>query len=139
MRKTILFLCTVILFSCGEQSTGRKVNQQRRSISPNKKYVLQVSIISNEQHGFKKWWQIKITDTATGKEFIDNDNFPARFNVYWNWGPDNRVWLYNSDDGGIYYWEQRDSIWTENKYDRKKSQLAMPDNFLPDYARYHIY
>ena len=60
--------------------------------------------------------------------------------TYWIWDGQDRVWLYNSDDGRVFYWALTDGTWvkTEWKSGGKKGapmKPVPPPSLYPDYAK----
>ncbi len=112
-------------FSCRERSR----NQTSPLPSLSGKYVLTVPVVREERGGFESFWKVTISDSEGKLLYTDEEGFPARFNVYWVWDEDDRVWLYNSDDGNIFYWEFQDK-WVKNEYDEHNSPLKIPPLLL---------
>ena len=123
---------------CYCQSEGRfetKISQISPLVSPGKKYTLKVIVIEENKNGFNSWWQIEIADTQNNILLLDKDSFPANFNIYWNWDNEERLWVYNSDDGKIYYWEFISGKWAQTEYDRESSKLIPAKDLLPVYEK----
>jgi hypothetical protein len=87
-------------------------NQQQNLTSPNGKYILNVPTSSGA-------WTVTISDPDGNILYKDVSNFLANFNAYWCWDKENRVWLYNSDDGKIYFWENTNNHWQRTHWGRK--------------------
>lgn len=51
-------------------------------------------------------------------------------NAYFGWDEQDRIWLYNSDDGSIWRWELVKGSWNKLQSSRED---GMPDWILPDY------
>ncbi|MBN1149866.1 hypothetical protein JXA84_01450 [candidate division WOR-3 bacterium] len=96
-------------------------------------YVLTVPAVREERGGYSNYWKVTISDSEGELLYTDEEGFPARFNVYWTWDDSDRAWLYNSDDGCIYYWEYK-GVWTKTKHEKKTDSLRIPDDLLPPYA-----
>jgi hypothetical protein len=110
-------------------STGKqRENQRSPATSPNGLYILEVPIEN-------RLWTVKIFDQQHRLLYTDQDSdFLGRFNSYWHWDKNNRVWMYNSDNGEIDYWESQVGKWQKQKWDRQDKTLAPPREMYPDYA-----
>jgi len=76
---------------------------------------------------------VTITDTnGTVLHKDDASEMVGNLNVYWGWDSQDRVWVYNSDDGRIWRWELADGGW--QKIEAQKSD-GIPDFVLPEYAK----
>jgi hypothetical protein len=112
-----------------------KPNQAPDRIAPSGAYRLQVPIEDD-------CWRVTIS-TADGNrvEYRDKDSkFLGWFNVYWCWDSADRVWLYNSDDGQVYFWEKAPDGWHKTWWGRGtrgliERDLAPPVELYPEYAR----
>ena len=109
--------------------------QNKYQISPlpsrDKKYILTVPIIHKKRNGFTHWWQVTISDSSKKILYKDTEGFPARFNVYWDWDNKNRIWLKNSDDGFVYYWELKNEGWNKILFDSNQNDVKIPEDFHP--------
>ena len=105
----------------------QKENQRSPVASPNGLYILEVPIENRR-------WTVKIFDQAHTLLYADADsNFFGRFNSYWAWDKDSRVWLYNSDNGQIFYWESVAGQWKKHPYDTDPT-LKPPREMYPKYV-----
>jgi hypothetical protein len=109
-------------------------NQRHTAPSPDGRFVLEVRV---ESPAFdERYWVVHISEG--GREvYHDPDlDIAGRFNAYWGWDDDDRVWLYHSDASDIYYWEQDPGGgWTRHAWDRQApGALHPPDYVLPAYA-----
>ena len=125
-------LLALSLINCESQED--KPNQKQPFASPSGKYILLVpiEINSKDQH---QYWRVTITD-ANGKVlFKDDSHFVANLNVYWYWDKDDRVWLKNSDNGSVYYWQQDASgAWKRYEWERSnKEPHEPPAELFPEY------
>lgn len=104
--------------------------------SPSGKYVLRVPIEHDTTDPLLSdtgVWKVTITDPAGKVLYKDEDSrMVGSLNVYWGWDDQDRVWLYNSDDGRIWRWESAADGW--RKIESRKSD-GIPDFVLPDYAK----
>jgi hypothetical protein len=76
---------------------------------------------------------VTITDTS-GKVLYKDDasEMAGNLNVYWGWVSQDRVWVYNSDDGKIWRWELLNSTWTKIQ---SHTSDGIPAYVLPPYAQ----
>ena len=135
MRK-LLPMCVIIhamfIFNC---TTTRieKPNQKQGFTSPSGRYVLNVPIEEDSQ-AQRHYWRVTISDTNGTVLFKDDAPLLGRFNVYWYWDKDDRVWLVNSDNGNTYYWEvDNNGRWQRTQWhqDDPKS-LSPPPELYPE-------
>ena len=123
----------------------QKPNQREPLSSPSGWYVLTVPI---ERSGRRKgplgygipFWHVTISDPNGTVLYRDpNEDFHGIHNIYWVWDDQDRVWLYNSDDGAVYFYERIESTWTRSRWgDGKPGQglqpAAPPKALYPPYA-----
>lgn len=146
----VLWLCVsgVLLTSCSQRP-----NQKQTLKSPSGRYVLTVPIEPNPTRGGSdRWWTVTITDSHGNQLYKDADSdFAGWLNAYWVWDQADRVWLYNSDDGRVFFWEatsptsqstsQSASVtWTKTEWSGDDTALrdrgvAPPLEVYPDYIR----
>ena len=137
-RLLLFVLLLMVLVGCVERKP--KVNQRSPSVSPSAKYVLKMLIVETDRKDFKTWWQIDISDAQGNVLAKDPVGFPALFNIYWVWDKKDRLWVYNSDDGRVYYYEQvggwprREWVGT-GKGDPRSRSFCPPESLFPDYAK----
>jgi len=110
-------------------------NQQSTLVSPSGRYAMDMDMKGNR-------WIVSISDRDGKLLYRDNDsNFVGHFNVYWVWDNRDRLWLYNSDDGHIYYWIRTSSAWQKAPWsdgtNPRRDEFSAPANLYPDYARQH--
>ena len=145
MRKSrFIMILLIILFSAaillGCRDDRAKPNQQKLSTSPNGKYLAQVSIIEKKFNNYLRWWQFKFFDNKGNAWPADTLKFPARFNIYWIWDKHDRLWVYNSDDGRVYYyeivggWPCREWIGS-GKGDPRSRSFYPPEELYPEYVK----
>ncbi len=96
--------------SCGRQP-GSPLQEQFLE-SPGGSYVLSVPIRVNPEYGGAEVWAVTIEDPEGNILYSDGSSeFVAGLNVYWCWDEEDRVWLYNSDDGRVWFWEAAGTEW----------------------------
>ncbi|MBN2006526.1 MAG: hypothetical protein JXA21_24455 [Anaerolineae bacterium] len=127
------------IFAAGCAATGRAapVNQRQPSRSPDGQYVLTVPVAGNAAG--HETWQVTISDPDGNELYRDVDSeFVGNLNVYWIWDDANRVWLYSSDTGAVYYWEMQNGNWVKTKWGCDELCRAdtptPPDELYPEYA-----
>jgi hypothetical protein len=106
-----------------------KPNQQPLQPSPSGKYVLRMLYEITDDDTY---WKIQISDIDDNVLYKDAEGFLAYFNVYWCWDTCDRVWLYNSDDGRVYFWQAIDSCWHMIKWGAGKVNECVVDVLPPD-------
>ncbi|NLF29677.1 MAG: hypothetical protein GX591_02175 [Planctomycetes bacterium] len=86
-------------------------------------------------------WAIGILDDDGNLVFEDQTDFVALLNIHLGWDDGDRLWLYNSDDGRLYYYARGHQGWKRTAYDKAMAEgpdpLAPPVGFLPEHARKH--
>ncbi|MHC4200085.1 MAG: hypothetical protein ACYSU0_08850 [Planctomycetota bacterium] len=109
-------------------------NQVQRAPSPSGRYRLTMPIEDDR-------WRVTIHDTRGNLEYKDGQSeLPGWFSVYWVWDDSDRVWLYNSDDGNVYFWENTGSGWRKHHWGYSKTRridrdVDPPLALYPDYVR----
>lgn len=86
-----------------------------------------------------EFWKVSIAG-KDGSTFDETTDFLGHFNTYWCWDDSERLWLYNSDDGCVHYWERRGPTWSHVELGHSgdlatSTTLNPPEALLPDYAR----
>lgn len=134
-RRITMFVVLVgALVGCRPPASRR--NQKPRTRSPNGKYVLTLPIeaqTTNPRYKGTRVWKVTIADASGTVLYKDEQStMVGNLNVYWGWDGQNRVWLYNSDDGAIWRWE-----FTAEGWEKIRSQRSdgIPEWILPDYAK----
>jgi hypothetical protein len=126
------------------QSSHQKPNQRQPVISPSGKYVLTVPIERSKRHkgplGFgSPYWHVTISDPNGEVVYRDpEEDFPGWFGTYWVWDEEDRVWLFGSDYGTVFY-ECADGIWTRYQWGSGKTahvekDIVPPESLYPDYV-----
>lgn len=131
-NQILIMVLLFILLSCTNSNPS---NQKQNSPSSDGNFILSVPII--EKADGYNYWQVTIKDKDKNILYQDPEGFYARFNVYWVWDNNNRVWLYNSDDGWIYFWEMKNQGWQKQRWNPVDSldqiELTPPECLFPDY------
>jgi hypothetical protein len=93
-------------------SRTQKPNQREPLASPSGRFVLTVPIERSKRDrgplgfGFP-YWHVTIADPNGQVLYREPEEcFHGIHSVYWVWDDKDRVWLYNSDDGAVYVYEQ---------------------------------
>lgn len=136
LRSAIYLTPAILLigFSVFAPKLPQKPNQKTLQTSPSGNYVLTIPIESGT-------WNVTISDVDGNVLYKDNSDFLGHFNVYWYWDAEDRVWLYNSDDGRVYFWETSNEKWLKNKwgYGHTKEisrDIFPPEQMYPHYAKF---
>ncbi len=86
-----------------------------------------------QQEALEQVHKVTIKSKDGALLYEDKDSrFFAGLNVYFGWDDEDRVWLYNSDDAGIWRWELDNGSWQKS---RRDDPAGVPEWILPDYAR----
>jgi hypothetical protein len=111
------------------------VNQQQPAVSRTGTYKAYVH--SNLIGGRT----IEIKNRNGSTLYNEETDFAPNLSMYWIWGPNERLWLYNSDDDSVYVWkEQTDGKWHHVFWGyghNKETQLELgspPTELYPDYG-----
>ncbi len=83
---------------------------------------------------------ITIADRDGQVLYKGDGDFLSSFNVYWYWDEEDRVWLYNSDDGRVYFWERVGDKWKRQKWGYSRTReierdISPPEEMYPDYEK----
>lgn len=143
----LIMILLIVVFSVALLSGCRdekpKPNQQRLSNSPSGKYLAKVSIIEKKFNNYMRWWQIQFFNAKGTELRTETLIFPARFNIYWIWDKEDRFWVYNSDDGRVYFYESVNR-WPRHEWigvgkgDPRSRSFYPPETLYPEYARKRI-
>ena len=127
-------------------------NHQSPSTSPNGKFVVEMPIGPEGQK--LAYWRPTIRDQQ-GRILYEEqeDIFAGWLQIYWIWDADDRLWVYNSDNGEKYWWEVNDDgaercAWYSGELDRTKLEAYLctgappepqprplpPTGLFPDYV-----
>lgn len=120
-------------------------NQREPGTSPSGRYVLTVPIerskVQKGPLGFgMPYWHVTISDPNGKVVYRDvEDKFAGIRNVYWTWGDGDIAWLYDSDDGSVYYYQCANGQWTRNRWGSGKTGyaeqgIAPPVSLYPSYV-----
>ena len=99
------------------RGAGRE-GQQQDLPAPGSGLLVRVPIVNIEGRDFTSWWRPEILAADGHLLFRDPQGFPARFNVYWGWDDQQRLWLYNSDDGRVWIYAQGPQGWARQEWER---------------------
>jgi len=107
-------------------------NQTQGAASPSGKYVLRMPIelqTSNPTYKGTPVWKVTITDPNGRVVYKDEaSEMVGSLRVYWGWDDQDRVWVYNSDDGSIWRWEVTGGEWRKIQSSRAD---GIPPHVLP--------
>jgi hypothetical protein len=138
----VLLLGLALAFGC-RRTQSLPPNQQQPSISPNGRYVLTVPIEPNEtnpEYAGTRVWKVTISDQDGALLYRDDKSeFVGYLNAYWLWDSQDRVWLYNSDTGQVFFWELSDGEWLKTEWGHGRvgdidRDLAPPPEVYPSYV-----
>ncbi len=74
-----------------------------------------------------RYWRVTISDSNGRVRYKDDSSFVGNLNVYWSWDQQDRVWLRDSDDGAIYYWEIDSSdMWHKHRWEKNQNDSLSP-------------
>ena len=131
MRYLTIILAALVITGCGP--VAPKPNKRTSSTSPSGKFVLTVPIERDPTDRNLPFWRVTISDTTGKQLYKDDSKFIGTLNVYWCWDSADRVWLYNSDDGAVHFWQLMDGRWQRSP--PEAGTAKPPDELFPDYAR----
>ena len=139
----VLLLPLALALGC-RRTLPLPLNQQQSSVSPSSRYVLTVPIEPNEtnpEYANTRVWKVTICDQDGNLLYKDDESeFVGYLNAYWVWGGQDRVWLYNSDTGRVFFWELSDGEWHKTEWGHGKVReidrdLAPPPELYPSYVQ----
>ncbi|MBI3945704.1 MAG: hypothetical protein HY321_07285 [Armatimonadetes bacterium] len=112
-------------------------NQASPSRSPSGRYVMRMSIVGNR-------WIVSIRGGGLPRYRDRDSDFVGHLSVYWHWDRQDRLWLYNSDTGGVYYWHATPDGWQKVDWGyghtgSKDDGTRPPEGLFPDYARKQVH
>ena len=136
MRETgatcVICIALVLVWTrCGVDRP--KPNQEQPLTSPSGSYVLTVPIerVQHTDGHSGRYWRVTIADANGQVLFKDDSRFVGNLNVYWCWDDHDRVWLRNSDDGRIHYWELDErNGWRRYQWDERDPKCLFPPTRL---------
>lgn len=114
---------------------SRPINKQKPALSTTGKHQAYVLARSGG-------WTVEIQDQSGKTLHEEQTDFVPHLSVYWIWGPNEQLWLYNSDDGRVHCWYPKsDGIWDHILWGcghTKQTDVELgtpPPELYPDYAR----
>jgi hypothetical protein len=136
MKYGITVMLAMTLLGCVTRQ--RRPNQRQPLPSPSGKYVLTVPIEPNPNYHNSDVWKVTISDANGTVLYKDESSkYVGHLNVYWVWDEADRAWLYNSDDGEVYFWEFDGTNWNKTNWgygrtDRKiEREIEQPASLYP--------
>ncbi len=114
---------------------GQKASSLAPLPSPNGRFVLNVTLDDSDKSA-SPLRRVSILDPETQKTHQDPaDVFEGAKPVSATWDEDNRPWLHDTNDGAVYFWEQKDGKWRRTRWgtnDQKEIQRQMepPEGLL---------
>lgn len=92
--------------------------------SPSGKYVLTVPV-EKDAGMASGMWRVTISDLDGNELYKDRDSeFVGYLMSYWVWDAQDRVWLYDSDSGGVHYWELIGGSWKKREWESASRNLG---------------
>ncbi len=126
----VLVLLGSLLFLGRGANDAARPNQQKRAVSPSGQYVLTVPIERSQTEkgplgfGFP-YWHVTIADPNGSIVYRDvEEKFAGIRNVYWMWGDEDIVWLFDSDDGTVYYYQSTAGQWARHRWGHNRTGYA---------------
>jgi len=87
-------------------------------------------------------WDIAIRDLRSKTKWKIETEFLPHLRIYWLWDDANRLWIYNSDDGGVHVLALENGRWDMRRWGHGHSpdrQSAVPDGLAPPASLYPPY
>ncbi len=128
-----------------DPALSQKPNQREPSTSPSGAHVLTVPIERSETdkgsfgYGFP-YWRVTISDPNGNLLYRDaEDKFAGIRRIYWVWDANDIVWLFDSDDSGVYFYRRTEGQWSRDRWGSGKTGrvelgIAPPVSLYPDYV-----
>jgi hypothetical protein len=122
-------------------SRHQKPNRRQPLTSPSGKYVLTVPIERSRKRGGlldfgSPYRHVTISDPDGNVLYRDpKDDFPGWFGAYWIWDEQDRVWLFGSDSGTVFYecvdgeWARAE--WVPGKTGDIEREITPPESLYP--------
>jgi hypothetical protein len=135
-----LAICFTVA-GCSRQPKRPLANQRQPLPSPSGKYVLTIPIETGSHFSSPGVWKVTIRDSEGSVLYKDEgSDFVGSLNVYWVWDDADRVWLYNSDNSHVYFWELQDGVWSKQDWGASRERqidgvIAPPESVYPEYAK----
>ena len=141
VNQIIVLFCFLFLVGCGRFEP--KSNQIQPLVSLSSKYILTIPIELNPDfHKRFGVWKVTIKDSIGKQLYKDTSStFVGTLSVYWLWDDNDRVWLYNSDDGLVWFWELNGENWVKTNWGkinfngkgekRIERDIAQPEMLYP--------
>ncbi len=110
------------------------VNQQFPAVSATGAYQARVT-------AEERFWIVEIQNSHGETLYKQPTDFVSHLNVYWIWDNDDRLWLYNSDDGWVHYWhaipegEWEHVIWDSSDVEKPDPTVDPPNALFPERIR----
>jgi hypothetical protein len=138
--RAVLPAFAALITACGLPGGSPAAGQVQPLESPDCSAVLTVPIEPGPD-GMPVW---VVTLTGRSGETLYHDeasDFAGTLNAYWTWDADGRVWLYNSDDGRVWFFEGRGATWTKHLWGAGTTrgisrELLPPAGLFPEYVSY---
>jgi hypothetical protein len=109
-----------------------QAGQESPLASPDGRWVAKVPLSAVPGREFATWWLPEIADADGALHYADPEGFPGRFNVYWAWDAEDRLWLYETDEGGLWVFAEEAGQWTRRP---PREGEAPPESIVARRAR----
>jgi ABC-type transport system involved in multi-copper enzyme maturation permease subunit len=110
----------------------QKPNQTSPLPSPSGEFVMKMKIQDN-------LWKVHLYNQENELIYKDDDSsFFGQFNCYWYWDENDNLWLYNSDDGSVYFWRHQNGKWVKKEWGYSvqrqiDEEISPPKELYPHY------
>lgn len=135
-------LLLALMLACG-RTQPVPPNRQQPLTSPSGEYVLTLPIEENEvnpEYQGTPVWKVTISDAEGNLLYRDEaSELVGYLSVYWAWDGEDRVWLYSSDTGDVFFWELADGAWVKTRWGHGRVReidrdLEPPPELYPAYV-----
>lgn len=109
--------------------------QKQNLVSPSGRYYAKVPVIRPQ--GELPVWMVTIHDESGKMIYQDSESdFIAALNIYWCWADADVFWVYNSDDGAVYFWRHECGVWIKELWGRGDEKTTLLDIARPEQMKY---
>jgi hypothetical protein len=122
--KQLLPLLVLILVSCGKEADERIPSGLEKPLwSSSNQFYATFPIQKNETVNYPVW-SPHIYNQNRKIEYIDEKSDLSGYHMsYFEWSPENILWLYNSDSGKVYFYQKFDGAWSKKLYLPKQAKF----------------
>lgn len=126
----LLFLLGLVL-----PASARAPNKQNPALSPDGQFEAHFSSPASG-------WDVVVVDRKSGRKHKEEAPFMPHLQIYWHWDADNRLWIYNSDDGSVHLLNRDRDKWLMSRWGyghRTDSDPGVPPGLTPPAELYPPY